>query len=241
MIVDDRGDGLVLIEQEAHARLTGDLAAHLSFLVPHHAAFVAAARVHDNGWREADLDATVDDAGAPHTFTTVPEGIYEEVWRRGIERAVAVDELLGLFVGLHGSRFFGSRGSEGMQALLEAERRRQDEALDRLGLGGSWDRLPASVETASDWIAMLDALSLLLCGAPLPDEISPKVAGEGHRLTRSGRQVLVDPWPYGDERLTFAVPARRVSPGPYVSHEALRAALADASTFELSVTVAPGS
>jgi hypothetical protein len=239
MIVDREGEGLVVIDQEAHARLTGELAANLPFQVAHHAAFVAAARVHDNGWREADRDATVDEDGQPHTFNNVPDEIYEDLWRRGIERAAAVDPLVGLLVGLHGSRFFETRDSPGMRALVADERARQARVLAELGLGGSWDDLPASVAEASDWIAMLDALSLLLCGAGLPDQISPSVGEQRYTLTRTSLGVAIDPWPYEGGPLQLGVEARRIAPGPYRDHDALRRALEAAPWDERDVTVTP--
>lgn len=240
MIVEEQADGLVVIEQEAHARLTGELAARLPFRVAHHAAFVAAARVHDNGWREADRAATVDGDGRPHTFNNVPDDVYEDLWRRGIERAAAVDELVGLLVGLHGARFFGTRESPGMQELVADERRRQDEVLASLGLGGSWRDLPSGVGEASAWIAMLDALSLLLCGAGLPDQISPRIGSQPYTLTRRTGEVTVEPWPYEPGSWTTTVAARTVPPGPYPDDAALRETLRSASWDERRVTVAPG-
>lgn len=239
MIVHDDRDGLVLIDQEAHARLTGDLAARLPFPVPHHAAFVAAARVHDNGWRETDAAPTIDERARPHTFNNVPDDRYEQLWRRGIERAAAVDELVGLFVGLHGARFFETRDSPGMRRLVEEERERQSAVLAALGLGGRWDALPEPVQRASDWIAMLDALSLLLCGASLPDRITPRVVGVGYTLTRSGEAVSIDPWPYEGGHFTLSVAARHLSATTFDSDAELRELLAGVDAFEREVNVVP--
>jgi hypothetical protein len=240
MIVNDEREGLLLIDQEAHARLTGDLAARLPFPVPHHAAFVAAARVHDNGWREADQAPTVDERGRPHSFNNVPDDRYEQLWRRGIERVADVDALVGLFVGLHGARFFETRESPGMRRLVEQERERQTAVLTELGLGGRWDALPEPVQEASDWIAMLDALSLLLCGASLPDQITPRVAGIGYTLTRTDQATVgVDPWPYEGGPFTLSVAARHLSSRIFADDEELRDALARTDVFEREVSLVP--
>lgn len=239
MIVSQDDDQLVLITQEDHAWLTGDLAASLPVPVPHRAAFVAAARIHDNGWREPDAAPTVDDDGQPHGFNNVPDDVYEDLWRRGIDRAAAVDPLVGLLVGLHGARFFETRDSPGMRRLVEQERRRQDEALDHLGLGGTWHDLPERVADASAWIAMLDALSLLLCGAPLPDRITPSVAGIGYTLERDGAEVSVDPWPFESLPPHLEVRARRIPAGPYPDDGALREAVAATEDRSERVVVAP--
>lgn len=240
MIVVAEGDGLVLVEQEDHAHLTGDLAALVPPGTAHHAAFVAAARLHDNGWREADHAATVDAHGHPHTFTTVDDDTYEAVWRRGIDRAAATDALTGLLVGLHGARFFGGRTSPGMRALDAAERERQDRVLAELGLGGTWQDLPPAVAEASDRVALLDALSLMLCGV-LPDEISASIGATRYTLTRTAEAVRVRPWPFAAEPaalpMELSVIARRVPAGPYSSDEALRGAMAEATPTAMPVAV----
>jgi hypothetical protein len=236
MIVSEDGDELVLITQEDHAHLTGDLAAALPVPVPMSAAFVAAARIHDNGWREPDAAPTVDEDGRPHGFSDVPDDVYEDLWRRGIERAAAVDPLVGLYVGLHGARFFETRHSPGMQRLVEQERQRQDEVLVELELGGRWDALPERVAEVSDWIAMLDALSLMLCDAPLPDRLTPTVAGIQYTLVRDGGQVTMDPWPYEDVPLHLEIRTRRVPARAYDA-EGLRRELLEAQAHRTGLSV----
>ncbi len=242
MIVTTDGDELVLIEQEHHAHLTGDLAA----LVPrgrgNHAAFLAAARVHDNGWREADQAPTLDADGWPRTFTTVADDTYEAVWRRGIARAADVDAMVGLLVGLHGARFFGGRSSPGMRALDDSERARQNRVLADLGLGGSWQDLPEEVDEPSQRIAMLDALSLMLCGA-IGRAISPSVGEQAYTLTptpaASGlATVAVRPWPFDNPEPSLCVRARRVPRRSFASDEDLQAAFAEAAVTTLDVELA---
>lgn len=235
MIVTPDGDEFVMVAQEAHAHLTGDLAAFTPG-GPHQAAYVAAARQHDNGWREADRDATVDADGRPHTFTTVDDDTYEAVWRRGIARAAEVDTLVGLLVGLHGARFFSGRSSAGMRALDAEERARQDRVLGELDLGGTWRDLPSEIAEPSDRIAMLDALSLMLCGA-IGDRLSAEVAGVGYTLSRRGWTVAVRPWPFTDDLPSLTVSARRIPAAPYGSHAALREALAATPAFEMPVAL----
>src|SRR5690625_3398015 len=164
MIVVSTDGSLRLIEQEHHAHLTGALAARMPFAALDHAAFVAAARVHDNGWREADATPTVARAGRPHAASSAPDKTYEAVWRRGIDRAYRLDALVGMLVSLHGSRFFGPRTSAGMRSLAKETERRHVELLQQLGYGRFDDQLPEDVRQASDRIAFLDAVSLMMCG-----------------------------------------------------------------------------
>lgn len=241
MIVHAAGDELLLIEQEHHAHLTGELAALLPRGRGDHAAFLAAARVHDNGWREADRAPTVDTDGWPHTFATVDDDTYEAVWRRGIARAAEVDPLVGLLVGLHGARFFGGRTSPGMCDLAEGERARQDRVLADLGLGGSWEELPAEVAEPSQRIALLDALSLMLCGA-IDRELTAHVGDQPFTLTPTPGPgllptVSVRPWPFVDAAPALGVTARRLPRTPFDSTDALRAAVAHADRSTVPVTL----
>lgn len=239
MIVTGDSDELILVEQEHHAHLTGDLAARVPRGRGDHAAFVAAARVHDNGWRETDRAPTVDAAGWPRTFTTVTDDTYEAVWRRGIARAADVDPMVGLLVGLHGARFFGGRTSPGMRALDDSERTRQNRVLADLGLGGSWRDLPEEVDEPSQRIAMLDALSLMLCGA-IDRVIAPSVGEQAYTLTPTPAPsglatVSVRPWPFDGPVPSLRVWARRVPRRPCASDEDLQTAFAEAAVTTLAV------
>lgn len=239
MIVTADGDELILIEQEDHAHLTGDLAAFVPRGRGNHAAFLAAARVHDNGWREADQAPTRDEAGLPCTFTTVPDDVYAAVWRRGIARAADVDAMVGLLVGLHGARFFGGRTSPEMRTLDDSERARQNRVLAGLGLGGSWQALPEEVDEPSQRIAMLDALSLMLCGA-IDRAITSSVGEQPYTLTPSPGSaglptVSVRPWPFHGPMPSLSVRARRVPRRPYTSDEDLQTAFAQAAVATLAV------
>ncbi len=226
MIVLPDGDGLVLFGQEPHAQLAGELAARLPAGRWEGSALVAAARVHDNGWREADLHPTIDQDGRPHTFYRVPPDVYVAIWRRGIARAAAADALVGLLVGLHGARFFGSNPHEQVRALHDEERARQDLVLAELGLGTSWQALPTPLQSVSDWIAFVDQLSLLICGEF--DTADRDLDGTSYRAVRSGDVITLDPWPFGDAGGSVEITGRSLPRGSYPSRGALQEALAEA-------------
>lgn len=238
MIVVPDGDGLVAFAQEAHAWLAGDLATRLPARHWEPSAFVAAARVHDNGWREADRVPTIDGEGRPHRFYQVPAEVYVDVWRRGIARAAAVDAIVGLLVGLHGARFFGSSAHDAVRALHDEERTRQDRVLAEVGLGGSWRDLPPAVRSASDWIAFLDQLSLVVCGE-LDDETTAEVDGTRLRVARAGDVIAVDPWPFAAAPQRVSIEGRRLAEPTYPAPEALWAALADAPPLTRTRTLQP--
>lgn len=229
MIVSPGDDGMRVVLQDDHAHLAGELAAAIragcAAVGPDRSALVTAARVHDNGWREADALPDLDDEGRPRTFLSLPDGPYEAVWRRGIERAAALDPLTGLLVGLHGARFFGFRRSDGMRRLLLEERARESLVLAELGLGGSAAQLPDVVQAPSDLIAFLDAVSLQACGA-LGDVVILEVAGTPTTSTRDAAALVVDPWPFEGGSFEVVLPGRRLPRARFASGAELRAALA---------------
>lgn len=244
MIVTADGDSLLLVAQDDHAHLSGDLAAAVApgsaALALDRSAVVSAARVHDNGWREADAVPEVDDEGLPRTFLSLPDAPYEAVWRRGIERAAALDPLTGLLVGLHGARFFGFRRSEGMHRLLAEERTRQDRVLAELSLGGASSDLPAAVQAPSDLIAFLDAVSLQACGA-LGDVVTQEVAGTLMTCTRHGNRLVVEPWPFEGTGFEVQAPAKRLRRSRWESAAGLRAELSAAPIEPLTCLVQPAA
>jgi hypothetical protein len=240
MIVTPEGDGLVVFAQEAHAHLAGELALWLPGGEGERSAFVAAARLHDNGWREAEVAPTVDAEGRPHTFHAVPPDVYVGVWRRGIGRAAAVDPLVGLLVGLHGARFFGGSAHPEVRALHEEERARQNRVLGELGLGGTWRDLPPAVRSASDWIRFLDLLSLMVCGA-LDDVVPFEVGGTAVRIVRAGDTLTIDPWPFTGPGRSVSINGRHLASASFPSAEALRAALASAPTATWTRSLQPAA
>lgn len=228
MIVLPDGDGVVLFRQEAHAQLAGELAARIAAVSWERSAFVAAARVHDNGWREADAAPTLDGDGRPHTFYAVPPEVTTACGGAG-SRAAAVDALVGLLVGLHGARFFGTNPHAQVRALHDEERERQD-LLGELGLGASWRELPSPISAASDWIAFLDRLSLTVCGE-LADSLTTEVDGLPYRTTRAADVITVDPWPFTDDGVEVTIDGHRLPHRAFASEPALREALDTAPAF----------
>jgi hypothetical protein len=94
-----------LITQDDHARLAGELAAHVGnhlFERPQpNDSFVKGATLHDCGWSLHDDEPTLNPAGQPlDVFETTP-AIGVKVWSASAERAAAADDRAGLLVSLH--------------------------------------------------------------------------------------------------------------------------------------------
>jgi hypothetical protein len=99
------GSQWYLITQENHARLAGELAAHVGnqlFDRPEpREAFVQGVTLHDCGWALHDEQPTLNGAGEPiDVFETTP-AIGLRVWAASADRAAAAGDYAGLLVSLH--------------------------------------------------------------------------------------------------------------------------------------------
>jgi len=235
VIVQSTPGGLLLFRQADHARLTGEFAASLRDPPAPPSAFIAAARLHDNGWIESDADPLLDPAtGIPYSFRHMPGWHYRDLWRRGIDRAVAMDPHVGLLVSLHGMQFFGRKADPEDKQFYESERERQTRLLQELGYEGTGYDLPEPIHLQFEWLRFLDGLSLFICDAW---ESPWEVDLEGHDtfvVEGGDGHVTVDPWPFAVPSIPFRVPCRRLSAPRFDSLEKLRQAYA-AAPVELLV------
>ncbi len=150
-----------LITQPAHARLAGELATRL---LPE--AFgdlpkdvLAAIRLHDIGWEEADTGQirtlAEDHAAQPCSFTDISPEISTEAWRRSIRHAESISSAAAILT----SRHFCSLATDSEphhQAFLEEETDRRRPIEERFGQEADLTR----------WLGALgfcDLLSLTLC------------------------------------------------------------------------------
>jgi len=111
MIVQEQGDELVLIRQTDHAVLSGFLAREWGndlFQRPEpFESLQLATSEHDNGWREWELQPTIDPkTRLPYSFMSLPTDAHMELYQRGIERVVRSDRYAGLLVSMHASGLY---------------------------------------------------------------------------------------------------------------------------------------
>src|ERR1700722_6241461 len=107
MIRRTEGSEFVLISQDDHARLSGDLARHIGnadFSPP--APFddvIAAITLHDSGWPMKDARPSLNEDGHPqHVFEThAGDPLIFQVWDTSVDRAADRSPHAGLLVSLH--------------------------------------------------------------------------------------------------------------------------------------------
>lgn len=252
MIVRAVGEDLWLFDQNDHAALCGAMARAWGvtpFAAPP-ARVRRAAEFHDNGWREWDPRPRLDPTtGHPHPYSRMPAEEYLGIWERGLRRAWEEGEEVGLLVSLHAMRFFASKQRPEDREFFAAQRRRQEEALSRLGAESiEPEALPEPYATWHEWIFLWDALSLFLCeGWKSPwMRTVPTAAGDVRELRverrpgeHPGGSVSLEPFPF-QEPLVLEVPARVIPLATYSSQEALDAAVRAAEQRTVRWVLAAG-
>ena len=105
MIRNDRGDHFLLITQNDHALLAGELAvrignARFDWPDPREPTLVGVS-MHDAGWPLHDDTPTLNAEGLPLHVMEISAPLAAEVWSESARRATEVDPYAGLLVSLH--------------------------------------------------------------------------------------------------------------------------------------------
>jgi hypothetical protein len=255
MLVFDEGDSYRLVTQPDHARFAGELVSlWREDGLPRHPRrddLLFAVREHDNGWREADAAPRWNAAsGRPHDFTSVPEEVRLEVWRRGTERFAAERPYSALLITLHGLALAAASGGPADEAADEpvaALVAELEERADELARAAGVER----AEAAADYpfLAFADAASLAVCNRWSDPVEGPAPAAAGSRPRRRGavlrgrfepatETLYLDPFPLAGAT-RFEVPARRIPKRLYAGDADLGGELAAARWGRLEVRVSP--
>ena len=233
MLVHKVGEGLRLVRQNDHARLSGRLAelwggGPWAMPVPHREMALGAA-LHDLAWTAWDEQPALREDGTPLAFYEVPRTITAPMYERGIDAVQAIDARAGLLVSLHYSGLFTShwgwepladmarmspQDREAVERFLENERERQ--GLLGIDVG---DR---HLECAYKWLQLWDRISLDVCRHDFDEGWSGgyppvPVGAKGPDVTLSIRLeppnlCLLEPYPLTLEPALEAVPAVIATP-----------------------------
>lgn len=114
MLITRRGENLVLVEQNEHGRLAGELTlrwGNADFEAPTRRENVALGTArHDDGWREADGEPLFNaDERRPLQFLEIPLEDHMPLYQRGVERVYAEDPYAGLLVSMHWTGLYRNR------------------------------------------------------------------------------------------------------------------------------------
>jgi hypothetical protein len=159
VIVRERPDSFVLVEQHHHGLVSGEFARHWAAQIPVREAALYAIENHDVGWRE--LDETVrwnDETGRPYSFLDYPAGPKLRAYANGLDHVQARSLYAACLCSMHYGSFV--RGAQGEPEVsfreAEAARRRGIEAtLSEQEIG--------SLEYNFRLLQLCDDLSLFVC------------------------------------------------------------------------------
>lgn len=210
MLVRADGDGAVLITQQAHAFVSGQIARawgndRVDPPDPRERVCLAAEQ-HDLGMVSFDMDPDIDpESGFPVAFTDMPVERHVAIWRLAPKRMLAQDRYAALLVSLHGSALYARRErTPRVREFLAEQSAFQRELAAELGVGEEEMRRNQRL------IWIFDSLSLAVLLGWDPLEV------EGFER----RGSTVDPWPFREERLALRCDARRLARGAPLSSAA---------------------
>lgn len=270
MIVQDRGDQLIIIRQTDHAVLSGHLARAFGnklFSRPEpFESFCLAAAEHDNGWLEWELLPQIDARTfAPYNFMSIPTEEHITLYQRGIERVVRADRYAGLLVSLHSASLYDRTRATmpGFSAkhVRSSESQLVTDFLQRLRL----QQLRLKVDLRADpllkayaddsviqanlqRLEALDRLSLYFCLAPLNgatiDAVPTGASGaeaDWDLQPAENNFVNLNPYPFAKDPLPVSILARRVPKRPYADEAEFHKILAHAPYFAMNFTLSADS
>ena len=260
-----QGSELLLFTQHEHALLSGRLAERIEgrLIAKTSARAIEGISLHDCGWPLHDDHPTLNPHGQPlHVFET-PVRLSTQVWTSSAQRAAAKDPYSGLLVSLHVLNLSGlaAQSHQAAHETFEINKfqHQQIELQEQLrhALGLRIDRplnhglarpgaSPAEDALLFDYhlLRAMDQLSLaLLCAEDVfasLDGIDSRPGGTplSIRLQRLGPfRFRLNPWPFDDSKLNFAVPGRRVAATTFHETEDFRTTYENAPIEQLSVVV----
>jgi len=138
MIVRERKGEFIMIEQDNHAIVSGELMENWNDSLFHGKEFRQsveyAIRYHDYGWKHLDKQPFWNDQSqAPYTFSDYPLSPKMVVYTYGIDKVEKSDPYAALLCSKHYSRFLLHVSSEDAVSFVKQEKDRQKRILDSFG------------------------------------------------------------------------------------------------------------
>ena len=253
MIIQPRGDRLLIIRQTDHAALSGEFARHWGndvFTLPEpQESLRLAAEHHDDGWLLWEAAPHLNPATRrPYQFTDLPITEHLAFYRQGIASVLKRDGYAGLLVCLHLAGLYERRGDGDpvRNRILDELHDQQRMLREELQMVTASPRtLQEGPLTANSRLLLtFDRLSLYFCTEPPhPATIGPVPRDSRGRETElelrplEGHTVAIHPYPFDVPQLRVGVPAAVVPDRPYRDDDDFRATLAAAPTEQLAFTL----
>ena len=225
--------GSLAISQLTHAWISGQILR--TWASPLSEPLLLAAEQHDIGWLDWEVAPSFNpETGLPHLFRDVGASIHAPMWQKGVDRALgAWGSHVALLISRHGGviyRRFTDRHQLAEADAIAARHYLSAQAQIEADWASSLGFDASMLKTQSTLVALVDTLSLALCGelkAPLDIE-APMANGEigTVRLTeRPGHpfEFILSPWPFVTDVIDIEGPARPLpAEGRFADETAMR-------------------
>ena len=269
MIVQERGEKLILIRQTDHAILSGFFAREWGNELfkppePFESVRLAAAE-HDNGWLEWELQPQIDPrTRLPYSFMSLPTEEHMALYQRGIERVVKADRYAGMLVSLHASQLYDRTRATIPGYSAKYIKSTETEAVNGFLQGLKLQQLRLKVDLRSEpatrdfvqekildansrRLEALDRLSLYFCLNTPQEATMESIPVDDHGSEvdwelrpQEGNAVTLAPYPFRKEPLTVSILARRVPKRVYIGDLDFQTTLARAPYAAINFTLSSG-
>ena len=210
--------GVLAISQPTHAWISGQILRAWDERLDE--SLLLAGEQHDIGWLDWETAPTFNpETGRPHLFREIGAAVHSPMWRQGVERALAAwGAHVALLISRHGGVIYrrytdrhriSEADSAAAQTYLETQAPMEAAWAKTLGLDA------AALQKQTTLVALVDALSLALCGElKTPIELEAPSASGGTEtlrlIERPGHpfHFVLSPWPLRTDVLTVEGEAR---------------------------------
>ena len=256
MIRREQNDGWILITQDDHAKLSGQVIAHWGnneFAKPEPFDEVLfALREHDAGWKEWDsLPKINPEAGYPANFMEMSSQYQCEIWSRCYKSHSTTHPYASSLIALHFSKFNKSNlrkdpDNELAKSLQNDMMRFVAEKLDIDASNVSVEKVPDEVRTNLKLLQIGDIISLTLCHGWRSIEITEVPFDyNGSEATLKmesgdGFNYTITPYPFNESSLKFNIKGKELDMKSFSDDEELRERLKAANYETLDFIIGKG-
>lgn len=250
MIVREREDSFVMIEQNNHAQVSGEIMKHWKEDLFKGKAFKssvdAAIYLHDTGWAPFDKQPFWNDKEqAPYTFVTFPVLPKIVLYTHGINEAEQHDSYAGLLCSEHYKRFLVNNTSEEAQAFIRQEEARQQRIIEatpdyqkelfdfHYGLVQLGDNISLYICLNEPGVAKKEEHNFFKDGIPLAKALD--LSEKMHLSWEDETTIRLDPFPFS-KPITFQLKQKEIAKKD-VSQHGLMDVYKNTSYEELTMTL----
>jgi hypothetical protein len=211
--------GWEIIFQRHHALLAARLLSHLqSALIPDsvdHTAMLTAIAEHDDGQRDWQEGAFINDDGEPMDFTQYDYDLKHA--RKAVTEASYKSRYITLIISRHITELYSHapNASDELKNYLSQQKIKQKSMLSMLKLS------PAEFDRHYQLLRWCDELSLALCNNRSSYQL-PALEVNGAKYQLSKKNVFhLQPWPFREDRLSLPIEMYRLSKEKFADNQDL--------------------